>query len=94
MNLLVVYSLVNWVISCSEKGDLKTVAASKVEQITAQLATADGGSKPFDPVDRIKSGFLHFKKEKYEYAAASSSIYSFLFDFFRSHKVIDKAFLF
>lgn len=50
----------------SEKGDLKTVAASKVEQITAQLATADGGSKPFDAVERIKSGFIHFKKEKYD----------------------------
>ncbi|XP_062010130.1 carbonic anhydrase 2-like isoform X1 [Rosa rugosa] len=50
----------------SEKGDLKTVAASKVEQITAQLATADDGSKPFDPVERIKRGFIHFKKEKYD----------------------------
>ncbi|PRQ53947.1 putative carbonic anhydrase [Rosa chinensis] len=50
----------------SEKGDLKTVAASKVEQITAQLATADAGTKPFDPVERIKSGFIHFKKEKYD----------------------------
>ncbi|KAM5581650.1 hypothetical protein ABKV19_010747 [Rosa sericea] len=50
----------------SEKGDLKTVAASKVEQITAQLATADAGNNPFDPVERIKSGFIHFKKEKYD----------------------------
>ncbi|XP_024181172.1 carbonic anhydrase 2 isoform X2 [Rosa chinensis] len=50
----------------SEKGDLKTVAASKVEQITAQLATADAGTKPFDPVERIKSGFINFKKEKYD----------------------------
>ncbi|KAL6135773.1 hypothetical protein ACLB2K_067999 [Fragaria x ananassa] len=50
----------------SEKDDLKTVAASKVEQITAQLATADAGSKPFDPVERIKTGFIQFKKEKYD----------------------------
>ncbi|XP_004304623.1 PREDICTED: carbonic anhydrase, chloroplastic-like isoform 1 [Fragaria vesca subsp. vesca] len=50
----------------SEKDDLKTVAASKVEQITAQLATADAGSNPFDPVERIKTGFIKFKKEKYD----------------------------
>lgn len=50
---------------CSEKGDLKPVAASKVEQITSQLQTPDG--KPaFDPVERIKSGYIKFKKEKYE----------------------------
>ncbi|PON52516.1 Carbonic anhydrase [Parasponia andersonii] len=49
----------------SEKGDLKPVAASKVEQITAELQTPDG--KPaFDPVERIKSGYIHFKKEKYD----------------------------
>ncbi|XP_050381151.1 carbonic anhydrase 2 [Argentina anserina] len=50
----------------SEKDELKTVAASKVEQITAQLATADAGSNPFDPVERIKTGFIKFKKEKYD----------------------------
>ncbi|XP_024928134.3 carbonic anhydrase 2 isoform X2 [Ziziphus jujuba] len=48
----------------SAKADLKTVAASKVEQITAQLQTPD--STGFDPVERIKKGFVHFKKEKYD----------------------------
>ncbi|XP_022934868.1 carbonic anhydrase 2-like isoform X1 [Cucurbita moschata] len=49
-----------------EKGDLKATATSKVEQITAELKTPDGGKPPFDPVERIKSGFIHFKKEKYD----------------------------
>ncbi|XP_022158916.1 carbonic anhydrase 2 isoform X2 [Momordica charantia] len=49
-----------------EKGDLKAAATSKVEQITAELKTADGGKPAFDPVDRIKSGFIQFKKEKYD----------------------------
>nr|AEK25173.1 chloroplast carbonic anhydrase [Dimocarpus longan] len=49
----------------SEKDELKPVAAAKVEQITAQLqTTADG--KPFDAVERMKDGFIHFKREKYE----------------------------
>ncbi|KAG5408476.1 hypothetical protein IGI04_004795 [Brassica rapa subsp. trilocularis] len=50
-----------------EKDDLKTVAAAKVEQITAELkkiSSSDG--KPFDPVERIKEGFVTFKKEKYD----------------------------
>jgi carbonic anhydrase len=48
----------------SEKGDLEAVAALKIKQLTAELeATAD---KPFNPVERIKTGFAHFKKEKYE----------------------------
>ncbi|WZZ30667.1 hypothetical protein YC2023_014068 [Brassica napus] len=50
-----------------EKDDLKTVAAAKVEQITAELkkvSSSDG--KPFDPVERIKQGFVTFKKEKYD----------------------------
>ncbi|OMO69643.1 Carbonic anhydrase [Corchorus olitorius] len=59
----------------SEKGELKTVAAAKVDQITAELATvsASGASgsasdgKPADPsVERLKQGFIHFKREKYE----------------------------
>ncbi|KAF3444655.1 hypothetical protein FNV43_RR14348 [Rhamnella rubrinervis] len=49
----------------SEKGDLKPVAASKVEQITAQLQTPDG-QPAFDPVERIKTGYIHFKKEKFD----------------------------
>jgi carbonic anhydrase len=57
----------------NEKGDLKASAAAKVEQITAELQTTcelqTGAStdKPaFDPVQRIKDGFVYFKKEKYE----------------------------
>ncbi|KAL6960600.1 carbonic anhydrase [Sarracenia purpurea var. burkii] len=49
----------------SDKGELAPVAAGKIEQIKSELQTAD--SKPgFDPVERIKSGFIHFKREKYE----------------------------
>jgi carbonic anhydrase len=49
----------------SEKGDLAPVAAAKVDQITAELKTPDGGAT-FDPVERLKSGFVKFKKDKYE----------------------------
>lgn len=48
----------------SEKEGLAPVAAAKIDQITAELKTAD--SKPFDPVERMKKGFVYFKKEKYE----------------------------
>ncbi|GAB2278107.1 hypothetical protein Dimus_015913 [Dionaea muscipula] len=48
----------------SEKGDLEPVAAEKIKQITAELQTTEKPS--FDPVERIKSGFTHFKKEIYE----------------------------
>lgn len=62
---MVLIKLVCWGLICREKGDLKTVAATKVEQITAQLQTTD--SQPgFDPVDRIKTGYIHFKNEKFE----------------------------
>ncbi|KAK6913106.1 Carbonic anhydrase [Dillenia turbinata] len=48
-----------------EKKELGPVAAAKIGQITAQLQTVD--SKPsFDPVERIKTGFVKFKREKYE----------------------------
>lgn len=48
----------------SDKADLGTVAAAKIKQITAELEKSD--SNQFDPVDRIKTGFIHFKKEKFE----------------------------
>ncbi|XVF60297.1 hypothetical protein PTKIN_Ptkin08bG0034000 [Pterospermum kingtungense] len=53
----------------SEKGELKAEAAAKVDQITAELKTtmssADG--KPADAsVERMKEGFIYFKREKYE----------------------------
>ncbi|XP_010496305.1 PREDICTED: beta carbonic anhydrase 1, chloroplastic-like [Camelina sativa] len=50
-----------------EKGELKTVAAAKVEQITAELKTGTSSDKKaFDPVEAIKQGFITFKKEKYD----------------------------
>ncbi|XP_038703088.1 carbonic anhydrase 2-like isoform X2 [Tripterygium wilfordii] len=48
----------------SQRSDLGDVAAAKIKQITAELQAA--GSTGFDPVERIKTGFTHFKKEKYE----------------------------
>ncbi|CAK9154294.1 unnamed protein product [Ilex paraguariensis] len=48
----------------NEKGELGPVAAAKIDQITAELQTVD--SKGFNPVERLKNGFIHFKKEKYE----------------------------
>ncbi|XVF58078.1 hypothetical protein PTKIN_Ptkin07bG0033100 [Pterospermum kingtungense] len=50
----------------NEKGELKATAAAKVDQITAELKTASSDGKPFDSVGRLKEGFIHFKKEKYE----------------------------
>jgi hypothetical protein len=44
---------------------LKAVAAAKVEQITAELQTPNSDAK-FNPVERIKTGFIHFKREKFE----------------------------
>ena len=49
----------------SEKGELKAAAAAKVEQITAELQTPTSNGT-FNPVERIKTGFVHFKKEKYD----------------------------
>lgn len=52
----------------SENGDLETVAAEKVPQITAQMqTTGDSSAPPSSPaVERMKDGFIHFKREKYE----------------------------
>ncbi|KAG2245306.1 hypothetical protein Bca52824_092845 [Brassica carinata] len=50
-----------------EKDELKTVAAAKVEKLTAELKTVSSSDgKAFDPVERIKQGFVTFKKEKYD----------------------------
>ncbi|KAJ7943640.1 Carbonic anhydrase [Quillaja saponaria] len=48
----------------SQKADLQGVATAKINQITADLKAAD--SKSFDPDERVKTGFISFKKEKYE----------------------------
>ncbi|KAL3819221.1 hypothetical protein ACJIZ3_005126 [Penstemon smallii] len=50
----------------SEKGELEATAAAKVKQLTAELAAASSEPKEFDPVERIRTGFNNFKKEKYE----------------------------
>ena len=48
----------------SEKGGYGPVAAAKIEQITAELQTTD--SKAFDAVEKLKTGFIKFKREIYE----------------------------
>ncbi|XP_057983946.1 carbonic anhydrase 2-like [Malania oleifera] len=48
----------------SEKKELEGVATAKIAQITAELQTAD--SKSFNAVERFKTGFTHFKSQKYE----------------------------
>ncbi|XP_004297629.1 PREDICTED: carbonic anhydrase, chloroplastic-like isoform 1 [Fragaria vesca subsp. vesca] len=48
----------------SEKADLEGVAAAKIKQLTAELEEA--GSNQFDPVEKLKSGFVHFRTEKFE----------------------------
>lgn len=48
-----------------EKGELEATATAKIEQITAELQTANGTST-FNPIERMKTGFIHFKREKYE----------------------------
>ncbi|RZC59163.1 hypothetical protein C5167_006466 [Papaver somniferum] len=51
----------------SENNGLEAVAAAKIEQITAELqTTANGKADGFCPVERIKTGFVQFKKDKYE----------------------------
>ncbi|KAI3863685.1 hypothetical protein MKW98_031277 [Papaver atlanticum] len=58
----------------SENTSLKAVAAAKIGQITAELlqlqtakTTTDGEAENgFCPINRLKTGFTQFKKEKYE----------------------------
>ncbi|MCL7041737.1 hypothetical protein MKW94_026775 [Papaver nudicaule] len=52
----------------SEDSSLQTVAAAKIAQITAELqAPANGKAESgFNPIERMKTGFISFKKEKYE----------------------------
>ncbi|TYI94279.1 hypothetical protein E1A91_D02G192100v1 [Gossypium mustelinum] len=49
----------------SDKADLGSVAAAKIKQITAELEAA-ADSTQFDPVKRLETGFLHFKKENFD----------------------------
>ena len=48
----------------SEKADLGDVAAAKIKKLTTEL-TSDA-SKPFNPDERIRIGFDHFKNEKFQ----------------------------
>ncbi|XP_010533173.1 PREDICTED: beta carbonic anhydrase 4-like isoform X2 [Tarenaya hassleriana] len=48
----------------SKKSDLGNVAAAKIKQLTAELKEV--GSSRSDAVERIKSGFILFKTQKYE----------------------------
>ncbi|XP_027359663.1 carbonic anhydrase 2-like isoform X2 [Abrus precatorius] len=48
----------------SEKTDLGGVAASKIKELTTELDAAS--SKLFNPDKRIKTGFIHFKNEKFD----------------------------
>ncbi|KAH9773270.1 Beta carbonic anhydrase 4 [Citrus sinensis] len=48
----------------SEKSDLEGIAAAKIKQITADLEAA--GSRDIDPAERMKTGFIQFRTEKYE----------------------------
>ncbi|GAB2297381.1 hypothetical protein Dimus_031488 [Dionaea muscipula] len=43
---------------------VKTVAAAKIKQVTAELEAAE--SKGFDPIEKIKAGFIRFKTEKFD----------------------------
>ncbi|XP_073020109.1 carbonic anhydrase 2-like [Primulina eburnea] len=49
----------------SDKVELEGVAAAKVRQLTAELE-GDAAVKHSDPDERIRAGFHHFKKAKYE----------------------------
>ncbi|GLT33259.1 hypothetical protein SLA2020_078630 [Shorea laevis] len=50
----------------SEKGELKSVAAARVDQITAELKGVSSDGNPFNAVEKMKEGFIYFKREKYE----------------------------
>lgn len=47
----------------SQRAELGPVAAMKIDQITSELKPMPPG---INPTERIKMGFEHFKKEKYQ----------------------------
>ncbi|KAL8545828.1 hypothetical protein ACS0TY_005810 [Phlomoides rotata] len=49
----------------SEKGELAPMAVAKVDEITAGLETENGSAALSPSVERLKTGFLTFKKKKY-----------------------------
>ncbi|KAK1552352.1 hypothetical protein Q3G72_015181 [Acer saccharum] len=48
----------------SMRCDLEGVAAEKIKNLTAELEAAD--PEKFDPVEKIRAGFTHFKTQKYD----------------------------
>lgn len=48
----------------SERSDLEGVAAEKIKKLTDELEAAD--PEKFDPVEKIRAGFLHFKTQKFD----------------------------
>jgi hypothetical protein len=56
------------------------VAAAKIKKLTDELEELD--SNKLDAVERIKSGFLHFKTNNYEYVKLYS-IFAFLMFLYR-----------
>ncbi|NBH31823.1 carbonic anhydrase [Clostridiaceae bacterium] len=51
----------------SENGELGPVAAAKIDEITANLATAESSAAiASESVEKLKTGFITFKREKYE----------------------------
>nr|GMD17040.1 carbonic anhydrase 2-like isoform X1 [Ipomoea batatas] len=49
----------------SDKTELEGVAAAKIKQLTAELE-AEAAGKTADAVQTIRTGFAHFKGEKFE----------------------------
>ncbi|KAI7733811.1 hypothetical protein M8C21_008930 [Ambrosia artemisiifolia] len=49
-----------------EKGELDPVAAARIDNITAQATATSDAKISSDTVERIKSGFVKFKTEKFE----------------------------
>jgi len=82
------------VLKCREKTELKATAAEKVEQITASLGTSSSDGIPSSEAsDRIKSGFLYFKKEKYELVIITIYIITLFSLFYLSFILIFLSFL-
>ncbi|KAG2269193.1 hypothetical protein Bca52824_063748 [Brassica carinata] len=57
----------------TKKSDLGKVAVSKIKKLTVELEELDS-NKSSDAVERIKSGFIHFKTHKYLYLHSQKGI--------------------
>lgn len=74
--------------ACSKKVELGNVAAAKIKKLTDELEELD--SNKLDAVERIKSGFINFKKNNYEYVKI---IFLIRFSFFRMDPSISMLFI-